>query len=101
MTGSLLYLTVTRPDIQFVVFLCARFQASRKTSHRQTIKQIFRYIRYTTKLGLWYSASSSLSLLGFQMSTLRGVVSIGNRLWVLVSSWVPHWFVGHIANSQV
>jgi hypothetical protein len=28
MIGSLLYLTVTRPDIQFVVWLCARFQAS-------------------------------------------------------------------------
>jgi hypothetical protein len=25
MIGSLLYLTVTRPDIQFVVCLCARF----------------------------------------------------------------------------
>jgi hypothetical protein len=28
MIGSLLYLTVTRPDIQFVVCMCARFQAS-------------------------------------------------------------------------
>jgi hypothetical protein len=27
MIGSLLYLTVTRPDIQFAVGLCARFQA--------------------------------------------------------------------------
>jgi hypothetical protein len=32
--GSLLYLTVTRPDIQFSLCLCARFQASPKTSHR-------------------------------------------------------------------
>jgi hypothetical protein len=28
MIGSLLYLTVTRPDVLFVVCLCARFQAS-------------------------------------------------------------------------
>jgi hypothetical protein len=28
MIGSLLYLTVTRPDIQFIVCLCAHFQAS-------------------------------------------------------------------------
>jgi hypothetical protein len=28
MIGSLLYLTATRPDIQFIVGLCARFQAS-------------------------------------------------------------------------
>jgi hypothetical protein len=28
MIGSLLYLTMTRPDIQFIVCICARFQAS-------------------------------------------------------------------------
>jgi hypothetical protein len=33
MIGSLLYLTMTRPDIQFVVYLCARFQASPRSSH--------------------------------------------------------------------
>ena len=32
--GSLLYLTVMRPDIQFAVCLCAHFQASPRTSHR-------------------------------------------------------------------
>jgi hypothetical protein len=38
MIGSLLYLTVTRPDIQFVVGLCACFQASPRSSHRTTIQ---------------------------------------------------------------
>jgi hypothetical protein len=38
MIGSLLYLTATRPDIQFSVCLCARFQASPRTSHRQVVK---------------------------------------------------------------
>jgi hypothetical protein len=33
MFRSLLYLMVTRPDIQFSVCLCARFQASSRTSH--------------------------------------------------------------------
>jgi hypothetical protein len=32
--GSLLYMTVTRPDIQFSLCLCARFQVSPKTPHR-------------------------------------------------------------------
>jgi hypothetical protein len=40
--GSLLYLTATRPDIQFSVCLCAHIQASLRTSHRQAVKQIFR-----------------------------------------------------------
>ncbi|WVZ89903.1 hypothetical protein U9M48_036252 [Paspalum notatum var. saurae] len=65
MIGSLLYLTVTRPDIQFAVCLCARYQASPRTSHRQAVKRIFRYLKFTPELGLWYSSGSSLSLRGF------------------------------------
>jgi hypothetical protein len=38
MIGSLLYLTESRPDIQFSVCLCARFQASPRTSQRQAAK---------------------------------------------------------------
>ncbi|WVZ63268.1 hypothetical protein U9M48_012910 [Paspalum notatum var. saurae] len=65
MIGSLLYLTAIRPDIQFAVCLCARYQASPKTSHRQAVKRIFRYLKFTPELGLWYSSGSSLSLRGF------------------------------------
>jgi isopentenyldiphosphate isomerase len=36
--GSLLYLTATQSDIQFVVCLCACFQASSHSSHRTTIQ---------------------------------------------------------------
>jgi hypothetical protein len=38
MIGSLLYLTVTQPDIQFTVGLCARFQASPRSSHRMIVQ---------------------------------------------------------------
>jgi hypothetical protein len=38
MVGSLLYLTATRPDIQFVVGLCARFQTSPRYSHWMAIQ---------------------------------------------------------------
>jgi hypothetical protein len=38
MIGSLLYLTMTRSDIQFTVCLCARFQASPHSSHRTTVQ---------------------------------------------------------------
>jgi hypothetical protein len=37
MISSLLYLIVTRPNIQFAVRLCARFQASPRSSHRMTV----------------------------------------------------------------
>ncbi|WVZ84280.1 hypothetical protein U9M48_031330 [Paspalum notatum var. saurae] len=57
MISSLLYLTATRPDIQFA--------ASPRTSHRQVVKCIFKYLKFTPELGLWYSSGSSLSLRGF------------------------------------
>jgi hypothetical protein len=44
MIGSLLYLTAMRSDIQFSVCLCTRFPALLRTSHRQAVKRIFRYL---------------------------------------------------------
>jgi hypothetical protein len=72
MIRSLLYLTATRPNIQFSVCLCARFQESLRTSHRQVVKCIFRYLHHTPDFGLWYSASSSLALHGFSDTDFTG-----------------------------
>nr|GEW59781.1 hypothetical protein [Tanacetum cinerariifolium] len=60
MIGSLLYLTASRPDIMFSVCLCARFQWAPKTSHLEAIKRIFRYIKGTTHLGLWYPKGTGI-----------------------------------------
>jgi hypothetical protein len=38
MIGSLLYLTAIRPNIQFAVGLCARFQSSPRSSHQTTVQ---------------------------------------------------------------
>jgi isopentenyldiphosphate isomerase len=45
MISSLLYLTMTWPDIQFIVCLCAHFQAFPCSSHRTVVLQIFRYLK--------------------------------------------------------
>nr|KYP50661.1 Copia protein [Cajanus cajan] len=49
--GSLLYLTASRPDIMFVVCLCARFQANPKESHMKSVKRILKYLKGTTSVG--------------------------------------------------
>jgi hypothetical protein len=69
---SLLYLTVTRPNIQFTMCLCARFQASPHSSHQTVIQRIFKYLKYTLEFGIWYSASSSLDLVGFSDADFAG-----------------------------
>ena len=65
MIGSLLYLTVSRPDILFSVCLCARSQSNPKESHLTAIKRIFRYLIGAENLGLWYPMGQELTLLGF------------------------------------
>ncbi|GJV44636.1 retrovirus-related pol polyprotein from transposon TNT 1-94 [Tanacetum coccineum] len=45
MIGSLMYLTATRPDIQFSIVLCARYQSNLKESHLTTVKRILRYLK--------------------------------------------------------
>ncbi|GKB67629.1 hypothetical protein Tco_0929041, partial [Tanacetum coccineum] len=42
MIGSLMYLTTSRPNIQFSTCLCARYQANPKESHLVVVKRIFR-----------------------------------------------------------
>ncbi|GKB57207.1 hypothetical protein Tco_0913393 [Tanacetum coccineum] len=72
MIGSLLYLTASRPDIMFSVCLCARFQEAPKTSHLEAIKCIFRYIKGTTHLGLWYPKGTDIEIIVYADSEHAG-----------------------------
>jgi hypothetical protein len=72
MISSLLYLTATRPDIQFTVGLCVCFQTSPRSSHRMTVQRVFKYLKHTPEFGVWYSASSSLDLVGFSDADFTG-----------------------------
>ncbi|GJS59607.1 retrovirus-related pol polyprotein from transposon TNT 1-94 [Tanacetum coccineum] len=50
----------SRHDIMFSVCLCARFQEAPKTFHLKAVKRIFRYIKGTTHLGLWYPKGTGI-----------------------------------------
>ncbi|GKB09256.1 retrovirus-related pol polyprotein from transposon TNT 1-94 [Tanacetum coccineum] len=72
MIGSLMYLTASRPDIQFSTCLCARYQANPKESHLVTVKRIFRYLNETPNLGLWYLKGSGFDLKAYSDSGYAG-----------------------------
>ena len=72
MISSLLYLTSSRPDIMFSVCLCARFQANPKESHLTAVKRIFKYLKGTVNVGLWYPKGSTGSLVGYSDSDYAG-----------------------------
>nr|GEY10918.1 integrase, catalytic region, zinc finger, CCHC-type, peptidase aspartic, catalytic [Tanacetum cinerariifolium] len=64
--GAFMYLTnCTRPAISFAVNLLARFNSSPTKRHWNEIKHIFRYLRGTTDLGLFYSKNSKQGLVGY------------------------------------
>nr|GEU29239.1 hypothetical protein [Tanacetum cinerariifolium] len=42
MVGSLMYLTASRPDLVFVVCMCARYQAKPTKKHLEALKRVFR-----------------------------------------------------------
>nr|GEX67444.1 integrase, catalytic region, zinc finger, CCHC-type, peptidase aspartic, catalytic [Tanacetum cinerariifolium] len=66
MIGTLLYLTASRPDLQFAICMCARYQARPTEKHIHAVKRIFRYLRGIINRGLWYPKDSSVALTAFE-----------------------------------
>ncbi|GJS52293.1 retrovirus-related pol polyprotein from transposon TNT 1-94 [Tanacetum coccineum] len=91
MIRPLMYLTTSRPDIQFSTCLCARYQANPKESHLVSVKRIFRYLKGTPNIGLWYHKGSCFHLKAYsdsdyagcnldRKSTLGGCQILGGKL---------------------
>ncbi|GKC49738.1 hypothetical protein Tco_1072483 [Tanacetum coccineum] len=91
MIGGLMYLNASRPDIAFATFVCARYQAHPTKKHLKEIKRIFRYLRETINMGLWYSKHSGFELIAYSdadhagcnddcKSTSGGIQFLGDKL---------------------
>nr|GEW26698.1 hypothetical protein [Tanacetum cinerariifolium] len=89
--GLLMYLTSSRPDIVQAVCLCARYQSRPTEKHLKDVKRIFRYLRGTANMGLWYLKGSSFELTTFsdadhvgcidsRKSTSGGIQFLGDKL---------------------
>ena len=72
--GSLLYLTLSKPDIAFSMGVCAGYQAASKESHLTAVKRIIRYVNGTPNYGLWYSKDSNACLAGYSNADWVGSV---------------------------
>ncbi|GJY66251.1 retrovirus-related pol polyprotein from transposon TNT 1-94, partial [Tanacetum coccineum] len=71
MIGSLLYLTASRPDIMFCVCFVPASKSS-KTSSLERFKRIFRYIKGTMHLGLWYPKGTGIETVVYADSDHAG-----------------------------
>ena len=67
--GCLRYLLHTRPGLSFSVGVLSRYMQSPKESHGAALKQVLRYLRGTCSLGLRFTHSKDLRLLGYSGSS--------------------------------
>nr|GEU32813.1 hypothetical protein [Tanacetum cinerariifolium] len=89
--GLLMYLTSSRPNIVQAICFCARYQSRPTKKHLKEVKRIFRYLRGTINMGLWYPKGSSFDLTAFsdadharsidtRKSNYGGIQFLGDKL---------------------
>ncbi|GJU13060.1 hypothetical protein Tco_1135456 [Tanacetum coccineum] len=89
--GSLMYLTSSRPDLVQAVCYYARYQARPTQKHLKEVKRIFKYLKGTINMGLWYPKDSGFNLTAFsdadhagcidtRKSTSGGIQFLGDKL---------------------
>ncbi|GJW96887.1 hypothetical protein Tco_0178695 [Tanacetum coccineum] len=83
MVGSLMYLTASRPDLVFVVCMCARYQAKPTKKHFEAIKRVFRYLKGTINMALpLVSKDNAMSLNSLSQMRILNRVALGEKIQV-------------------
>ncbi|WJZ82231.1 hypothetical protein VitviT2T_002006 [Vitis vinifera] len=72
LVGSLVYLTVTRPDISYAVHQVSQYLSAPRSTHYAVVLCILRYLKSTIFHGLFYSAQSPLVLRAFSNADWAG-----------------------------
>nr|GEX91506.1 hypothetical protein [Tanacetum cinerariifolium] len=76
MVRTLMYLTASRPDIMHATCYCARYQAKPTEKHLTAVKRIFRYLKDTIHMGLWYPKDTGFKLIAFLDSDHVGCLNL-------------------------
>ncbi|XP_057434376.1 uncharacterized mitochondrial protein AtMg00810-like [Lotus japonicus] len=72
LVGSLVYLTITRPDISYAVHVVSQFVSSPTTVHWAAVLRILRYLRGTQFQSLLFPSSSSVQLRAYSDADWAG-----------------------------
>ncbi|RVW53763.1 Retrovirus-related Pol polyprotein from transposon TNT 1-94 [Vitis vinifera] len=72
--GSLLYLIATKPDLMFPASFLSRFMSSPSNVHMGVAKNVLKYVRGITNLGIWYLKIGGVNLDGYVNSDWAGSV---------------------------
>ncbi|GKF12575.1 retrovirus-related pol polyprotein from transposon TNT 1-94, partial [Tanacetum coccineum] len=72
MVGALMYLTASKLDIVHATCYCAPYQAKLTEKHLIAVKRIFRYLKDSINMGLWYPKDTGFKLTAFSDSDHAG-----------------------------
>jgi hypothetical protein len=56
--GSLIYMTITRPHLNYAVRMVSQFMQTPQKPHLDVVRCILRYIKHTLQCGIFYEAKS-------------------------------------------
>jgi hypothetical protein len=63
--GSLIYMTITRPNLSYAVGMISQFMQTPRKSHLDVVRRILRYIKHTLQRGIFYEAKGQLQIHGY------------------------------------
>ncbi|RVW49883.1 Retrovirus-related Pol polyprotein from transposon RE1 [Vitis vinifera] len=72
LVGSLVYLTITRPDISFAVQQVSQFLQTPRHLHLAAVRRIIRYVQGTSTRGLFFPAGNSTRLAAYSDADWAG-----------------------------
>ena len=72
--GSLIYLTITRPDLSYSVGLESQFMQLPRKPHLDAVRRTLRYVRGTLDQALFYAADAPLALYGYTDADWAGSI---------------------------
>lgn len=95
LTGRLLYLTISRPDLCFPVQLLSQFMASPSSSHLAAAYKILRYIKSAPGQGILLPFSSPFQLKAFCVLDWVSCPDSHRSTTRIVSFLVILWYLGN------
>uniref|UniRef100_A0A803MQU8 Retrovirus-related Pol polyprotein from transposon TNT 1-94-like beta-barrel domain-containing protein n=1 Tax=Chenopodium quinoa TaxID=63459 RepID=A0A803MQU8_CHEQI len=72
LVGRLLYLGIPRPDLSYFLQHLSQFMHTPRVPHLRDVFHVAKYLKGTTDVGLWYTADSDLSLMGYSDADWSG-----------------------------
>lgn len=72
LVGSLIYLTITRPDISYAVHIVSKFMQAPRNLHLAAVRRLIRYLIGSSTRGLFFPQHSTLTLTSYSDADWAG-----------------------------